>query len=207
MQFDRAKYVEAYLQDTHRILRDMEADLKVKLSRLADVLEKARREDRIVFTMGNGGSASAASHFANDLNKYTITEGEKRYRCVALTDNLPVLLAVANDIGYEDVFVEQLKNLSRPGDVLLGISGSGNSKNCLKAHAWAKENGLVNVTWTGYGGGKMAPYGGDLAVVIPSHSMVRCEDTHLIVHHMLTSMLKGELEARHGRGYEMSLGR
>lgn len=206
MTFDHGKYVETYVGDLHRILKEMESDLKVKLARLAAVLDKARREDRLVFTMGNGGSASAASHLGNDLNKYTIAEGEKRYRCIPLTDNVPVIMAVANDIGYQDVFVEQLKNLSRPGDVLIGISGSGNSPNCVKALEWAKANGLVCATWTGYGGGKMAPYGGENAIVIPSHSMVRCEDTHLVVHHMLTSMLKAELESRHGRTYDMRTG-
>lgn len=195
--FERGHYVGEYLGDLHRILREMEEGLRSDLARIATLLEEARVEGRNVFVMGNGGSGSAASHLACDLNKYTITPDEKRYRCIALTDNIPVMLAIANDIGYEDVFVEQLRNFAQPGDVLIGISGSGNSKNCVKALQFARTLGMKTVTWTGYGGGAMAPLG-DVAIVIPSFSMVRCEDVHVIMHHCLVSMLKAELNARHG---------
>lgn len=194
---DRAAHVHDYLADLQRILKEMEPELATKLPRMADVLEAARLAGRHVFVMGNGGSGAAASHFANDLNKYTVTPGERRYKCIALTDNMPTILAIANDIGYDAIFAEQLKNLGEPGDVLIGISGSGNSPNCLKAIDVARERGITVLTWTGYGGGAMAPRA-DIPLVIPSHSMVRCEDVHLILHHCLVSMIKAELDARHG---------
>lgn len=190
---DRDHHVDAYLGDLERILQDLRPQLRDRIPQIADALEGARREGGTVYVMGNGGSGAAASHFANDLNKYTITDGEPRFRCVALTDNMPVILAIANDQDYDDIFVEQLRNHADPEDVLIGISGSGDSENCIRAIQYAKELGMSVVTWTGFGGGRMAELA-DLPVVIPSDSMVRCEDAHVIIHHCLVSLLKQRLE-------------
>jgi D-sedoheptulose 7-phosphate isomerase len=195
--FDRAGYITDYVEDLRRILTEMEHELAPALSDAADLLDDARLAGRHIYVMGNGGSGSAASHFATDLNKYTVTPGERRFKCVALTDSIPLILALGNDLGYEEVFVEQLRNLAEPGDVLIGISGSGNSMNCVKAMEFARAQGVATISWTGFGGGRMAELA-DCKLVIPSDSMVRCEDTHVIVHHCLVSMLKAELDSRSG---------
>jgi len=186
-----AGYPSAYLAETERILKAMAPQIQERLPQMRETLEQARRGGRTIFIMGNGGSASTASHFANDLNKYTIREGDPRFRAVSLADNVATMLAWANDQSYDDIFVEQLKNHLSPGDVLIGISGSGNSRNCLKALAYAREKGATNITWSGFGGGKM-PELADQSLVIPSHDMTQCENVHLILEHLLVSWIKGE---------------
>jgi D-sedoheptulose 7-phosphate isomerase len=193
--FQREQHVVRYLDEVRRILEDLEPEMRLKVPAAADLLEQARRAGRHVYVMGNGGSGAAASHLANDLNKYTITAGERRYKCLALTDNMPYILAIGNDIGYDDIFAEQLKNYAEPGDVLIGISGSGNSPNCIRAIEFARTRSVKIVTWTGYGGGKMAALA-DVAVVIPSRKMTQCEDSHVIIQHCLVSLLKAGLEAK-----------
>jgi D-sedoheptulose 7-phosphate isomerase len=193
--FEREQYVIRYVEQVRSMLKSMEPEIRLKVPAMAALLDQARLAGKHVYVMGNGGSGAAASHFANDLNKYTITPGERRYKCVALTDNMPYILAVGNDIGYDDIFVEQLKNYAEPGDVLIGISGSGNSANCVRAIEFAKTRSVKVVSWTGYGGGKMAAIA-DLALVIPSHNMTQCEDSHVIIHHCLVSLLKAELDAK-----------
>lgn len=118
-----------------------------------DVLLKARDRDSTIFTMGNGGSASTASHFVCDLAKGTICSDEKRFKVVCLNDNIASMMAYANDMSYDDIFVEQLKNQFKPGDVVIGISGSGNSKNVIKAIEYANENNGVSIGITGFSGG------------------------------------------------------
>jgi D-sedoheptulose 7-phosphate isomerase len=193
--FEREQHVVRYLDEVRRILEDMAPEMRLKIPAAADLLEQVRLAGRHVYVMGNGGSGAAASHLANDLNKYTITVGQRRYKCIALTDNMPYILAVGNDIGYEDIFVEQLKNYAEPGDLLIGISGSGNSVNCIRAIEFARTRSVKVVTWTGYGGGKMAALA-DVALIIPAHKMTQCEDSHVIIQHCLVSLLKSGLEAR-----------
>lgn len=183
-----AGLVQQYFGDLRRILDDMQDDMERQIPRMAQRLEQARQEDRMVYVMGNGGSAAAASHLANDINKYTVVEGARRYRAIALTDAVPLMTAVANDISYADVFREQLRNFARPGDVLIGISGSGNSENCVRAMQYAREQDVTTISWTGYGGGRMADLA-ELRLVIPSDSMVRCEDLHVMIHHCLATLL------------------
>jgi D-sedoheptulose 7-phosphate isomerase len=126
---------------------------------LSDLIESAYDEGRFVFIIGNGGSAANASHLCEDLAKCTLCdfEGQKRLKVLSLNDNTPWLMAVANDINYERVFTEQLKNLASPGDLLLAISGSGNSPNILGAVEWANAHGLTTVGITGFSGGKLRP--------------------------------------------------
>ncbi len=146
------------------------------------ILRQAREESRIIFCCGNGGSAGNASHFVNDVVKSTVCEGKTRYRLVSLTDNVPTLTAYANDVGYEVVFSEPLQSLGRPGDVLLAISGSGNSPNVLKAMEVAAQMGMKRIGLSGFQGGKLASMC-DPCVVVPSDSMQIIEDIHLIVLH------------------------
>jgi D-sedoheptulose 7-phosphate isomerase len=156
------------------------------IERVVGELVRAYREGRRIYLFGNGGSAALASHFACDLGKGTVqdcTDG-RRFRAVALTDNIPLITAWANDSSYEDVFAEQLRNLLTPGDIAFAISGSGNSPNVLRALAVAKASGGTTIGMTGYSGGKMKPLC-DYCIVVPSDNMQVIEDFHLSVSHAL----------------------
>lgn len=141
-----------------------------------------------IFVMGNGGSGATASHLACDVNKGCCFDLDKKFRMICLNDNIPTLLALANDVSYEVVFEEQLKNFINPGDLVLGISGSGNSENVLRAIRYAKTSGGRTMGWCGFGGGKLADLV-DLAIVVDSHDMQQVEDAHIIVSHMLMQSL------------------
>ena len=156
-----------------------------------DVLHQARRHGSQVFILGNGGSAATASHFACDLAKGTIVPGEPRFRVVALTDSLPLFSALANDIGYESVFVEQLAALLRPGDVVIGISGSGNSLNVLHALSFARTTGATTIGFTGFDGGRLKEMV-DICVLVPCSCMEQVEDAHLVLEHLICTSLRQE---------------
>jgi D-sedoheptulose 7-phosphate isomerase len=144
------QYMERVCEEIRRL------DL-TQVERLSDLIEDAYHSGRFVFIIGNGGSGANASHLCEDLAKCTLQdfESQKRLKVLSLTDNVSWIMAVANDINYEGIFVEQLKNLASPGDLLLAISGSGNSPNILKAVDWAGRHGLTTVGITGFGGGKL----------------------------------------------------
>lgn len=158
------------------------------------LLHYARLTDKQVFTMGNGGSASTASHMACDLSKQTIVPGRPRFRIIALTDNMALFSAYANDNGYENVFVEQLANLVRQGDIVIGISGSGNSLNVLRAIELAKKVGAITIGWTGFDGGKLAQIV-DLSLNVPNNCMEQVEDIHLMLEHLVTTALRRAIQA------------
>jgi D-sedoheptulose 7-phosphate isomerase len=149
-----------------------------------------------IFLLGNGGSAALASHFACDLGKGTIQDGHtKRFRVMALTDNVPLITAWANDRCYEDVFAEQLRNFLHPQDMIFAISGSGNSPNVLRALEIGLETGAINIGLTGFQGGRMR----DLCapcIVIPSENMQIIEDLHLSVTHAMFSTIKQRISER-----------
>lgn len=187
----RARFSKDYLRELKQILDLMEKNLINELDKLATIFIKARDDKRTIFIMGNGGSASTASHFVGDLSKGTIVEGRSRFKAIALTDNIPNMLAWANDSSYEDIFVEQLKNLMEPGDIVIGISGSGNSMNVIKAIDYANKNGGITVGFSGYDGGKLKKYAKE-NIHVPSSSMQRVEDMHLIIEHLLTSLIREE---------------
>jgi D-sedoheptulose 7-phosphate isomerase len=155
-----------------------------QVQRAIDLLEQARDEGRRVFTCGNGGSASTASHFATDMVKGASFGRDKRFRIMALTDSLPTLTAYSNDINYECVFVEQLKNFAEPGDVVIAISGSGNSPNVLRAMEYANSIGCRTIALSGRDGGKLAQLA-EINLQVPHPHMGRIEDAHLIMLHMI----------------------
>ncbi len=160
-------------------------------------LLQAYHEDRTVFSFGNGGSASLASHFACDLGKGTLIglNGSKRFRVISLTDNLALITAWANDSSYDDIFAEQLRNLAVIGDIAFAISGSGNSGNVLRALEAAKAAGCTTMGITGYSGGKMKALC-DYCVVVPSDNMQVIEDFHLsICHALFTSICRRIVES------------
>jgi D-sedoheptulose 7-phosphate isomerase len=147
--------------------------------------------DGTIIVCGNGGSAASASHFACDLAKWTVCDGSRRVRALALTDNVAVMSAWSNDTAYERVFVEQLAGLYRPGDTLVAISGSGNSPNVLRAVEWANAQGATTIGMTGFDGGKLARLA-RLALVVPNHCMPQVEDVHMALCHALAVNL-GEM--------------
>ncbi len=157
-----------------------------ELEQVAELIEQAYHADRFVFVIGNGGSAANASHLCEDLNKCTLRdfESQKRLKVLSLTDNTAGIMAWANDEGYDRVFVEQLKQYASPGDLLLAISGSGNSPNILRAVEWANEQGLTTVGITGFGGGtlkKVTHY----RFHCPVDDMGTSESLHLVGFHWL----------------------
>ena len=151
---------------------------------LIEKLRLALREDRQIFVFGNGGSAANASHFATDLGKLASDKVGKRFRVLSLNDNVGWLTALANDYAYGDVFVGQLQNYAKPGDLALGLSVSGNSPNCVKALEWAKQNGLRTVALVGAQRGRMAEIAEQVIVINDSH-YGRVEDAQMGICHMV----------------------
>lgn len=168
---------------------------KLSLEQVKEVTEKifdAYEQSRSIFIMGNGGSGATASHFACDLNKGVSFGLKKRFRVTCLNDSLPIILACANDFSYQDIFVEQLKNFLKPGDVVIGISGSGNSKNVLKAFKYANSKKAVTIAMSGFNGGKLA-FLSKISLVVRSKDMQQIEDVHLIVTHIIMQYLNQKL--------------
>lgn len=178
--------LRAYLSGVYEALQGLDL---LAVERMVEVLHQARLLGATVFILGNGGSAATASHFACDLSKGTLVQGGPRFRALALTDNLPLITAWSNDVDYADVFVEQLKSLLRPGDVVIGISGSGNSENVVRALRWAKERMARTIAMVGFDGGRLRSVA-DLVVWVPCSVMEQVEDVHLILEHMITVMLR-----------------
>lgn len=147
-------------------------------------LREARDASRHIFVCGNGGSASTASHFVTDMVKGASYNREPRFRIMALTDSMPTITAYSNDVGYDCIFAEQLKNFAAAGDVFIAISGSGNSANVVCAMESAKELGCRTIALTGRDGGKLGPMA-DLQIRVAEPHMGRIEDGHLIVCHMI----------------------
>ena len=158
-------------------------DLNV-VGRAAEILKKARDDDRHIFTCGNGGSASTASHFVTDMVKGASFGREKRFRIMALTDSMPTLTAYSNDVSYDCVFTEPLKNFAEKGDVVIAISGSGNSPNVVSAVEYANSIGCETIVLTGRDGGRLGSVG-KLEIRVQEPHMGRIEDVHLFVCHML----------------------
>ncbi|GAI36016.1 unnamed protein product, partial [marine sediment metagenome] len=151
---DRMSFVEEYLRELKETLDKLPYS---QIEKIKDILLEAYREDKKVFIMGNGGSAATASHFACDLAKGTVgkDDSRKRFKVIALTDSVPILTAWANDTAYENIFLEQLKNLLDAGDVVIAISGSGNSKNVIKAVEYANVQKALTIGLTGFKGGNL----------------------------------------------------
>ena len=171
-------------------LQDVLAKVDVEeIAAVAKVFREAYDRQRTIFLMGNGGSGATASHIVCDLNKGACFHAEKKFRVMALTDCTPIILALGNDVGFEAIFVEQLKNFAQPGDVVLGISGSGNSPNVLRAIEYAKQLGCTTVGVCGYDGGKLKPLA-DLCFHVKVHDMQIAEDLHLIMGHILMRILE-----------------
>jgi D-sedoheptulose 7-phosphate isomerase len=163
------------------------------LHELVQMVWEAYKRDSAIYFIGNGGSASTATHLAADIGKNTIVDyknkDEKRFRVHALTDNPAWIMALGNDISYEDIFVEQLRNFARKEDVLIAISGSGNSANVVKSAKFAKEAGMYTIGLVGFDGGKLMKMV-DLPILVPSNHYGYIEGIHSEIHHFLVESLK-----------------
>ena len=182
-----------YFEELQRVIAGLSHE---RLDQMADALVQAYESRRVVYTFGNGGSASLASHLACDLGKGTAyCNGGKRFRVLALTDNLTTLTAWANDSSYEDIFSEQLRNFVQPQDVAFGISGSGNSKNVLNALQVARDAGATTLGISGFQGGQMKSLC-DICVIVPSNNMQIIEDIHLAMAHSIFRVVYSRMSRR-----------
>lgn len=155
-----------------------------EINTVLNVLEAARQNDQTIFICGNGGSAATASHFVCDFNKGVSENQDKKYRFDCLNDNVPLMMATANDLSYDDIFIVPLKNKLQKGDVFFGISGSGNSVNVIKAMEYAKKQGAVTIAMTGYNGGKLKVLA-DYSIHININNMQIAEDIHMMMDHVM----------------------
>jgi len=155
---------------------------------MIDTLKAAHTDGRQVFLLGNGGSASTATHIAEDLQKGIKETSGKRFKVMSLTDCTPLICAWANDSGYDCIFEEQLNTFCEPGDVVIGISGSGNSPNVIRAIEKANEMGAITIGWSGFSGGRLAQTA-QKSIVVKSDNMQRIEDVHMVLGHLIFSCL------------------
>ena len=182
MWTNASSYVAGLTQALQRL--DLHA-----VDRLAQAVHLAYLRRRTVFFIGNGGSASTASHLAAAFSK--LTTRQARLRCMALVDSVAALTAAGNDFAYEDVFVEQLRTFLEPGDVVVGISTSGRSRNVVRACRTAREHGLATIGMTGRGG-PLAD-GADLAFTVASDVTARIQEAHLTLAHILCELVERAL--------------
>ena len=185
------EFIRDYLDELDATLRALPHE---QIAGIIDAIRDVRDRDAQVFVVGNGGSAATASHFAVDLGKGASLNAERRFRVLSLTDNVPWITALGNDLSYEDVFVEQLKNYARPGDLLLAISGSGNSENVLRAVRYANSIGCRTIGLAGFAGGKLREQAQECLVVNSDH-MGRIEDGHFVVQHLIVYYFMSLLHA------------
>jgi D-sedoheptulose 7-phosphate isomerase len=174
-------WISEYLRAQHAALDSIPME---KVAELIEILRRAWLEDRQIFVFGNGGSAANCSHFATDLGKGSSDKAGQRFRVLSLNDNVSWLTAIANDYAYEDVFVRQLQNYARAGDVVIGVSVSGSSPNCVKALAWARQAECLTIALVGAKRGKMAELADKVVVIADTH-YGRVEDAQMGILHML----------------------
>lgn len=188
------EFISKYFEELKKIFNRIN---KKDIEDITDIIYKAYANERTIFILGNGGSASTASHFACDLGKGTLSRvydpHEKRFRVVSLTDNIATISAYANDLSFDDIFIQQLRNLVHKGDVVIAITGSGNSKNVVKAVKHAREHGAITIGLLGFEGGKVKKFL-DKYVIIPSDHYGRIEDVHLILEHTITDYIRTKIK-------------
>jgi D-sedoheptulose 7-phosphate isomerase len=192
--------LEAYVEASRRVCDSLPYDA---ISRMVEIIWEACRTGRQIFTMGNGGHGNTASHMINDIAKHTVSSDDKtlvvasanRFRTMCLNDSMSFVTGIANDMGFEHIFSEQLANWTAKGDVVIGISGSGNSPNVLAGFRAAKSRGATTIALTGFKGGKCTAEA-DLCVVVPCDKMVMVEDFHMMISHMVADELKKLVQNR-----------
>lgn len=184
--------IEQYLELEIQVLKSLDLE---KINDVMNAVLEAYENEGKIYIFGNGGSAATASHFANDFNKGISEYTDKKFNFVCLNDNVPTLMAIANDIGYDSVFDFQLKNRLKENDLVIGISGSGNSPNVVNAVAYAKEQGIRTIGLTGYSGGKLSEMA-DVSLNVAINSMQITEDVHMIFDHLIMSIFYKKLAGK-----------
>lgn len=190
VDLDPKNFIKAYLRELNHCLTSLD---NKKIELVINVLLRAYKKNKKVFLLGNGGSASTASHMACDLGKGTLQRiydnTERRFRVISLTDNSALLTAFANDLSFDDIFVQQLRNLVEIDDIVIALSGSGNSPNVVKAVEYAKSCGAITIGILGYKTGGRLGNIVDYSVIVNSSNYGPIEDTHLILNHIIASWI------------------
>ena len=181
---DYNELIETYLEQEIDILKRIDVSA---VNEVLNLLEAGMKREATIYVFGNGGSAATASHFQNDVNKGVSEHIDKKFRFLCLNDNIATIMAVANDIGYEEVFRFQLQGKIKKGDILMAISGSGNSPNVINAVEYGKKQGCKVVGLTGYSGGRLKELS-DISLHVPINSMQITEDVHMIFNHLMMSV-------------------
>ena len=184
LDFTVANYIEQH-NLVIKSLDEKEVDFAINL------IIKTWKSDHQIVTCGNGGSANTTSHYITDWNKMSHLATGNQFRGICLSDNIGILTAYANDLSYEDIYSEQVKNLMSPGDLLIAVSGSGNSENVVRAVNVANENNITTLSICGYDGGKLKKLSRH-SLHIKSFDMQLCEDAHFVFGHMVLKKLCGE---------------
>jgi D-sedoheptulose 7-phosphate isomerase len=200
MQIDYGVGLKSYAQIHRTVTENLPLD---KISRMVDLLWQACRTGKRIFTMGNGGHGNTASHMINDIAKHTVSSDDKtqvvadanRFKTMCLNDSMSFVTGIANDMGYEHIFAEQLANWAEAGDVVIGISGSGNSTNVINAFRVARKKGARTIALAGFDGGRSVTEA-DLCIVVPCEKMVVVEDFHVMIAHMVADELKKLVQNR-----------
>jgi len=196
---------DEYLSEVSKIASELD---RRAIDEAISILYGAWKRDNQVFVIGNGGSASTSTHFASDLNKWVSDEADRKFRAFALVDNIPLVSALTNDNGWGDIYVEQLRNFFRKGDVLVAISvhgGSGSDKagpwsqNLLKAVKYVKDNGGEVVGLSGFDGGVLKT-AADACIVVPAESTPHVEGMHLVLTHLMSEQLRALISAKGKKG-------
>jgi D-sedoheptulose 7-phosphate isomerase len=179
---DKKVFIKNYLDESIRCIELLKGQSE-KIEKISNILQNAKNNGRKVFLFGNGGSSSTASHLVCDFSKF------RDIKAFALTDNVPLVTAWSNDENYDVVFKEQLKNFAEKDDVVIGISGSGKSKNVIEAVKFAKENDCITIGFAGFDGGLLKDIT-DECIVVKINNMQHSEDMHLLVGHLIALLLE-----------------
>ena len=180
--------INSFLVKQEICINELSSQDKI-ISKIVDQLIKTRDKGKKIYVMGNGGSGSTASHLVSDLLKTAITKGNKRFSAISLVDNIPVTLAWSNDVSYEEIFVEQLRNFLSKGDLVIAFSGSGKSKNIVKALKFARNNGANCIGFSGKSGGYF-PKLCSTCCLVPSNDMLMIESAHVVLCHCIISTIR-----------------
>lgn len=186
------KSIQNYLDLVQNTIANLD---QLQLAKAVEAFMRAYHAGKTIYVMGNGGSAATATHIAGDMVKGASFGLGKRFKVISLTDNLTAITAIANDISYDDIFVEQLKNFIEPGDLVLGISGSGNSKNVVQAMELAKAKDVQTIAFCGFKGGKISEMA-DIVIHAKVMDMEVAEDLHMIAFHTIKKEIMNRLMAK-----------
>ena len=178
-----------YLDDQIKCIEKIQKNHSKTIESIFHLLENARDNKNTIFVMGNGGSASTASHFTSDLLKTGILKNKNRIKAISLSDNIPVMLAWSNDSSFDNIFVGQLENFLQKNDIVIGISGSGNSQNVINAIDYARKNYAKTISLTGKDGGRLSKKS-EINLTVPSNDMLTIETMHLLITHLLITKIR-----------------